>query len=165
MGSANTGTLLSSKNCPPAILLHNASGITRVDLSAGLKLANCFVLSGPLCQPGTCVVWKVSFPSSNDSLMSLMSAVNFMKLSGFRTVSYTTTVPLITFISFKNRLCVALVRRSTWGFVCRIWPALCNRSTNTVERVAWWSILPRAMCFGIHLTPFLGAYIITMYDA
>ena len=115
IGSANTGTLLSSKNCPPAILLHNAimPGITRVDLSAGLKLAKCFVLSGPLCQQGTCVVWKVSFPSSNDSLMSVLSAVNFMKLSGFRTVSYTTTVPLITFISFKNRLCVALVRRST----------------------------------------------------
>ena len=138
-------------------LLLNASGITRVVLSAGLSPAKCFILSGPLCQPGTCVAWKVSFPSSNESLMSMLSAVNCMELSGFRTVSYRTTVP---FISFKNRLCLALVRCPTWGFVCRIWPALCNRSTNSVERVAWWRILPRATCFGIYLTPSLGAYII-----
>ena len=101
-------------------LLHNASGIRRVVLSAGPKRAKFFVLSGPLCQLGTCVAWKVSFPFSNESLMSMLSAVNCMKLSGFRSVR--TTVPLI---SFKNVPCLALVRCPTYGFACRscIWPA------------------------------------------
>ena len=89
-------------------LLHNASGITRAVLSAGLKLAKCFVLFRPLCQPGTCVAWKVSFPPSNESLMSMLLAVNCMKLSGFRSVR--TTVP---FISFKNRLYLTLVKDPT----------------------------------------------------
>ena len=66
-------------------LLHNASGITRAALSVGFKLAKCFVLFGPLCQPSTCVAWKVSFPPRNESLMSMLLAVNCMKLSGFRT--------------------------------------------------------------------------------
>ena len=118
-------------------VLHNASGITRAVLPAGFKLAKCSVLFGPLCQPGTCVAWKVSFPPSNEWLMSMLLAVNCMKLSGFRSVR--TTVP---FISFKNRLYLALVRGPTWGFGCCscIWPALCNRSTNGVERVAWRSL-------------------------
>ena len=89
-------------------LLHNASGITKAVLSAGFKFAKCFVLFGPLCQPGTCVAWKVSFPPSNESLMSMLLAVNCMKLSGFRSVR--TTVP---FISFKNRLYLALVKGPT----------------------------------------------------
>ena len=118
-------------------LLHNTSGITRAVLSAGLKLAKCFVLFRPLCQPGTCVAWKVSFPPSNESLMSMLLAVNCLKLSGFRSIR--TTVP---FISFKNRLYLAPVRGPTWGFACRscMWPALCNRTTNSVERVAWRSL-------------------------
>ena len=89
-------------------LLHNTSGITRAVLSAGLKLAKWFVLFRPLCQPGTCVAWKVSFPPSNESLMSMLLAVNCMKLSGFRSIR--TTVP---FISFKNRLYLAPVRGPT----------------------------------------------------
>ena len=94
-------------------LLHNASGITKAVLSAGLKLAKCFVLFGPLCQPGTCVAWKVSFPPRNESLMSMLLAVNCIKLSGFRSVR--TTVP---FISFKNRLYLALV--AVYGPPCAI---------------------------------------------
>ena len=108
IGSVNTGTLLSSTILAAQQLLYNASGIKRAVLSAGFKLAKCSVLFGPLCQPGTCVAWKVSFPPSNESLMSMLLAVNCMKLSGFRSVR--TTVP---FISFKNRLYLALVRRPT----------------------------------------------------
>ena len=137
IGSVNTGTLLSSTilaACNCCIMPQELQGQFCQQASS---LLNAFVLFGPLCQPGTCAAWKVSFPPSNESLMSMLLAVNCMKLSGFRSVR--TTVP---FIYFKNRLYLAPVRGPTWGFACCscIWPALCNRSTNSVERVAWRSL-------------------------
>ena len=123
IGSVNTGTLLSSAILAACNCCRMPQELQGQVLSAGLKLAKCFVLFGPLCEPGTCVAWKVSFPPSNESLMSVVLAVNCMKLSGLRSVR--TTGP---FISFKNRLHLALVRGPTWGFACHscIWPALCN---------------------------------------
>ena len=55
-----------------------------VSLSAGLKLTKRFILLGSLCQAATCVTLKMFFPFSDESLLTMLSAVSFVKLPGFR---------------------------------------------------------------------------------
>ena len=100
IGSVNTGTLLSSTilaACNCCIMPQELQGQFFQQASS---LLNALFYLGLFANRVPVFCGKCSFPSGNESLMSMLSAVNCMKLSAFRSVR--TTVP---FISFKNRVC------------------------------------------------------------